>query len=142
MLVECYDSKGAAVYELIIKQVTHDLQINRSIKDMRVFIDPREPVFIIAVMVAKTTQPVLIEDKKVLEIGSKHNKTATQILLRWGIQRNTIVIPKSLSPEHLKINIGVFDFQLSEQEMNELAALDKGLRYVEPYNWWKIPYFD
>lgn len=79
MLVECYDPKGAAVYELIIKQVTHDLQINRSIKDMRVFIDPREPVFIIAVMVAKTTQPVLIEDLATYSYEAEEDKTTIRI---------------------------------------------------------------
>jgi putative methanogenesis marker protein 17 len=62
MLVECYDPKGAEVYELIIKQVTRDLQINRSIKDMRVFVDPRGPLFIIAIMIQKTPKPILIED--------------------------------------------------------------------------------
>lgn len=79
MLVECYDTKGAEVYELIIKQVMHDLQINRSIKDMRVFVDPREPVFIIAVMVEKTAKPVLIEDFATYSYDPEENVTNIRI---------------------------------------------------------------
>lgn len=79
MLVECYDPKGAEVYELIIKQVMHDLQINRSIKDMRVFVDPREPVFIIAVMVERTAKPVLIEDFATYSYDAEENVTNIRI---------------------------------------------------------------
>ncbi len=48
MIVECYDESGAEVYEMIIKQIVQDVQVGRAISDMKVFIDPREPVFIIA----------------------------------------------------------------------------------------------
>ena len=87
-------------------------------------------------------QEVLIEDPKVLAIAQKHNKTASQVLLRWAIQRNTIVIPKSLSPEHLKANLDIFDFELTQDDMTTLTQMDRKLRYVDPWEWWKIPYFD
>ena len=47
-----------------------------------------------------------------------------------------------MTPEHLKNNLEVFDFELSEQEMKSLNNLDRKLRFIEPYDWWKIPYFD
>ncbi|HSO25676.1 MAG TPA: methanogenesis marker 17 protein [Methanobacteriaceae archaeon] len=79
MLVDCYDPKGAEVYELIVKQVMHDLQINRSIKDMRVFVDPRDPVFIMAVMIEKTTKNVLIEDFATYKYDSEADQTSIRI---------------------------------------------------------------
>lgn len=79
MLVECYDPKGAEVYELIVKQVMHDLQINRSIKDMRVFVDPRVPVFIMAVMVEKTSKNVFIEDFATYEYDPQEDQTSIRI---------------------------------------------------------------
>ena len=86
--------------------------------------------------------PRLLEDKNVLELAEIYNKTAAQILIRWALQRNTIVIPKSVTPEHLKSNLDVFDFQLTDQEMNQLSHLDIKYRFVNPYEWWKIPYFN
>lgn len=79
MLVDCYDPKGAEVYELIVKQVMHDLQINRSIKDMRVFVDPRDPVFIMAVLVDKTSKNVLIEDFANYKYDSEVDQTSIRI---------------------------------------------------------------
>ena len=85
--------------------------------------------------------PVLGEDPIIVEIAKHHSKSPTQIMLRWAIQRNTIPIPKSLNPEHLKENIDVFDFELSFDNMQKIAGLDRGLRFVNPSDWWKIPYF-
>ncbi len=85
---------------------------------------------------------VLLEDALVKKIAKAHQKTAAQVLIRWGIERQTIVIPKSTNLEHIKENSNVFDFTLSDEETRELAALDRRLRYVDPYEWWRIPYFD
>lgn len=86
--------------------------------------------------------PILIEDSVIKEIARVHNKSPAQVLIRWGIQRKTIVIPKSVTPERIKENIDVFDFELSEKEMKEVADLNKNLRFVNPYPWWKIPYYN
>ncbi|WP_337588331.1 aldo/keto reductase [Paenibacillus gorillae] len=51
-------------------------------------------------------------------------------MLRWHLHRDTIVIPKSSNPRRIKENIAVFDFNLSEQEMEQIAALDTGKRYA------------
>lgn len=86
--------------------------------------------------------PILIQDPAVIKIAVKHGKIPAQILIRWAMQRNTIVIPKSVSPENIKSNIDVFNFELSREEMSTLDNLDTHHRYVDPYDWWKIPYFE
>lgn len=84
----------------------------------------------------------LVDEEVIRTIASAHGKTPAQVLLRWGIQRNTIVIPKSTRPERIKENIGIFDFELSEGDMREIAKLERGLRIVDPYQWGQVPYFD
>ncbi len=86
--------------------------------------------------------PIILEDQIILDIAKNHNKSPAHILLRWAIQRGTIVIPKSTTPEKIKENIHIFDFELSEEEMEKIQSLDKGVRFVDPYEWWKIPYFN
>lgn len=87
-------------------------------------------------------KPPLLEDVVIKDIAEKHGKSAAQILLRFGIERQTAVIPKSTSSEHLKENAHIFDFSLTPDDLSELAKLERGLRYIEPYEWWKIPYFE
>lgn len=65
------------------------------------------------------TNPVLVK------IGEKYGKTAAQVILRWHLQRGIVVIPKSTHIERMEQNFDVFDFTLSEEDMNEIAALDK-----------------
>ena len=84
----------------------------------------------------------LVDEKVIREIASAHGKTPAQVLLRWGIQRNTVVIPKSSHPKRIQENIAVFDFELSESDMRAIAGLERGLRIVDPYQWGQIPYFD
>lgn len=90
----------------------------------------------------KENFPVLLKDKMIQEIAAKHDKSAAQILLKWGIQRNTSVIPKSENPDHLKSNIEIFDFELPKEDMELIKTLDKKYRFVNPEDWWKLPYFD
>ncbi|RXK36613.1 aldo-keto reductase [Tremella mesenterica] len=63
----------------------------------------------------------------VIKISKKHSKSPAQILLRWGIQHNHVVIPKSVSKERIQANSEIFDFCLSEEDMNELDGLDEYL---------------
>ena len=86
--------------------------------------------------------PELIEDKTIKEIANNHKKSPAQVLIRWGIQRGTVLIPKSTTPERIKENIDVFDFELSEEEMKIIQELNRNLRFVNPGIWWKIPYFN
>lgn len=62
-------------------------------------------------------------------MAERHGKTPAQIILRWHIQRGHIVFPRSANPQHISENIAIFDFSLSNAEMQEINALDKGERF-------------
>ncbi len=59
-------------------------------------------------------------------VADKHGKTVAQVILRWHLQRGTVVIPKSVHRERMAENFDVFDFELSETDMSVIAALDTG----------------
>jgi len=71
--------------------------------------------------------PNILEDPTVVTIAKHHNKTPAQILLRHLIQQGHIVIPKSIKQHRLKENISVFDFSLSDNEMQRMNLLDKAV---------------
>ncbi|KAL2622979.1 hypothetical protein R1flu_003184 [Riccia fluitans] len=73
-----------------------------------------------------------IEDPVLKEIGAKYGKSAAQVALRWGVQRNTVVIPKSSKVERLKENLDIFDFQLSDADMETIKQLEKEGRTNNP----------
>lgn len=66
------------------------------------------------------------EDEMLLGIAAKHNKTVGQVLLRWNVQRDVVVIPKSTHVERIKENFDIFDFELTDEEMKQISSLDKG----------------
>lgn len=66
------------------------------------------------------THPVLTE------IGKKYGKTAAQVALRWNLERSVVVIPKSTHLERIQENLNIWDFQLSDEDMAAIAALDLG----------------
>ncbi|OXA41725.1 Alcohol dehydrogenase [NADP(+)] A [Folsomia candida] len=70
--------------------------------------------------------PDLMDDPVVKDIAKKHSKTPGQILLKFLVQQNIAVIPKSTNPERLKMNINIFDFELTQVDMRRLEGLDKG----------------
>ncbi|MDO4293279.1 MAG: aldo/keto reductase [Eubacteriales bacterium] len=67
----------------------------------------------------------LFENPVLSEIAEKYRKTTAQIILRWHIQRGVVVIPKSTHKERMEQNFNVFDFSLSREDMDKIAALDK-----------------
>ena len=71
----------------------------------------------------------LIEEPVFSKLAQKYGKSNAQIILRWHIQSGIIVIPGSKNPAHIKDNFALFDFALTEEEMAEIAALDKNTRY-------------
>ena len=73
--------------------------------------------------------PSLLNEPIFVELGKKYRKTPVQIILRWHVQEGNIVFPKSTNPQHLKDNIDIFDFELTDEEMAKIAKLDCGKRY-------------
>ena len=71
----------------------------------------------------------LLSDPLLSYIGKRVNKSPAQIILRWLVQRNIPAIPKASSYEHLKANLDVFDFVLTEEEMGKIDALHRNIRY-------------
>lgn len=71
----------------------------------------------------------LLEEPLFSELSQKYGKTNAQIILRWHIQAGNIVIPGSKNPAHIKDNFDLFDFSLTGEEMEKIAALDKNTRY-------------
>ena len=68
----------------------------------------------------------LFTNPTLTEIGGAHGKSVAQVVLRWLIQRDVVVIPKSVRPERMAQNLDVFDFDLTDEEMTRIAALDTG----------------
>ncbi len=66
----------------------------------------------------------LLKEKTVIDLAKKYSRSASQILLRWGIQHNLVVIPKSSGVERMQENISL-DFEITQQDMNELDALNE-----------------
>ena len=71
----------------------------------------------------------LINEPLFTKLGQKYGKTNVQIILRWHVQEGTIVFPRSTNPVHIKENFEIFDFELTEDEMNEIRKLDSGKRF-------------
>lgn len=71
----------------------------------------------------------LINEEIFKKLAEKYKKTCAQIILRWHTQAGNIVIPGSKNPEHIKENINIFDFTLTDDEIAEIARLDKNIRY-------------
>ena len=66
----------------------------------------------------------LFENEVLAKIGAAHGKTTAQVMLRWNLQRGVVVIPKSVHRERMEQNLDVFDFELTSDEMAQIAALD------------------
>ncbi len=70
--------------------------------------------------------PELLQNEVLTEIAEAHGKSVVQIILRWHMQEGLCAVPGSTNPEHIKENIEIFDFELTDEEMEQICALDKG----------------
>lgn len=68
----------------------------------------------------------LFSDPTLSQIGAPYGKSVAQVVLRWLIQRQVVVILKSVRPERMAENFEAFDFQLTDEEMGRIAAMDSG----------------
>ncbi|XP_054350866.1 aldo-keto reductase family 1 member D1 isoform X1 [Pongo pygmaeus] len=89
----------------------------------------RNPVWV------NVSSPPLLKDALLNSLGKRYNKTAAQIVLRFNIQRGVVVIPKSFNLERIKENFQIFDFSLTEEEMKDIEALNKNIRFVQLLMW-------
>ena len=69
-----------------------------------------------------------MDDPAIVAIAEKHGKTYAQVMLRWCIEKGLIVLPKSVTPERIRDNIELFDFELDKDDMRQIAKLDRDLR--------------
>ncbi|GAK10572.1 aldo/keto reductase [Geomicrobium sp. JCM 19039] len=70
----------------------------------------------------------VLEDPVLQEVAKNHNKSAAQVALRWHLQQDSVIIPKSVTPTRIYENTSIYDFQLTEQEMHRIDALNQDAR--------------
>jgi 2,5-diketo-D-gluconate reductase A len=73
-------------------------------------------------------QGLELEDPAIVEIARAHGKTPAQAIIRWHLQLGNVVIPKSVTSSRIRENFDVFDFELSDEQMQSIDALDAGTR--------------
>lgn len=74
----------------------------------------------------------LLNNKIITEIAKKYNVSSAQVILRWNLQRNVVVIPGSSNYEHIKENMDLFSFQLTDEDMEKIKSLDRN----EKHDWY------
>lgn len=77
-------------------------------------------------------QSELQKDPVLVKIAEAHNRSVIQVILRWHYQRHVVAIPGSSNPDHIKENISIFDFALTDDEMSEIASLNRN----EKHDWY------
>lgn len=78
---------------------------------------------------AGADEPILIEDPNILNIAKKYNKSAAQILIRYQVQRGHVVIPKTATKSRMISNYDIFDFELTDDEVNKINGFDCNGRF-------------
>ncbi|MEU9610579.1 aldo/keto reductase [Streptomyces sp. NPDC048209] len=73
-------------------------------------------------------QGALLDDEVLTSLAGRHGRSPAQVVLRWHLQLGNVVIPKSVTPARIRQNIDVFDFELSADDMEAIAGLDRGMR--------------
>ena len=68
----------------------------------------------------------MLDDAVIEEVASSVAKTPAQVVLRWHIERGNIVFPKSTTPERIKENFEIFDFELDDDQLEQIDGLDRG----------------
>ena len=74
----------------------------------------------------------LLGDETISEIAKAHGKSSAQVILRWNLQKGVVVIPGSSNPDHIQENTELYDFELTEEEMRQINALDRN----EKHDWY------
>jgi len=77
---------------------------------------------------APLMQGQLFENETLLQIAKKHNKSIAQVVLRWHLQNGVVIIPKSIKEHRIQENANIFDFELTEEDMNQINSLNQNHR--------------
>ncbi|MCD8760681.1 aldo/keto reductase [Mammaliicoccus sciuri] len=113
--------------EASIKPVINQIECHPYLtqKELRAYLKAQK-------IVAQSWSPLMngqiLEDEVVKEIANELGKTPAQVIIRWNIDENIVVIPKSVTPSRIEENLNVFDFELSEDQLSRLNALNKDER--------------
>jgi diketogulonate reductase-like aldo/keto reductase len=74
----------------------------------------------------------LLNNPTISDIARAHSKSSAQVILRWNLQKSVVVIPGSSNPAHIRENLDIFDFRLTDEEMARINALDRN----EKHDWY------
>lgn len=97
-------------------------------KELKAFLE-KEGIVIQAWYPLGHGDAALLKEPVFTTLAGKYGKSNAQIILRWHIQSGNVVIPGSKNPDHIRDNFDLFDFELTEEEMEEIAAVDQEKRY-------------
>ncbi|KAF7728254.1 NAD(P)H-dependent D-xylose reductase (XR) [Apophysomyces ossiformis] len=90
---------------------------------------------------AKSVEP-LFENPVIKDIAAKYNRPPSQVALRWSLERNVAVVPKSMNIDRMKINLDSLNWKMDEEDVQAINQLDMGLRFNDPMvNAQKLPIF-
>ena len=82
----------------------------------------------------------LLTHPAITKIASSHDRTPAQVILRWGVQRGTAIVPKTSSANRLRENFSIFDFDLSDDEMTAITSLNLNQRYNDPGHFCEVAF--
>jgi diketogulonate reductase-like aldo/keto reductase len=144
-LKELYDKgkvKSIGVSNFTIRHLKEALKISNLISVNQVefhpFLYQKELLFfcekhnIKIIAYSPLARTEVFSDKTIKTIANKYNKTPAQISLRWLLQKGIVVIPKASSKKHLKENLNVFDFEVSNEDMRKIDSIKTQKRLVNP----------
>jgi len=84
----------------------------------------------------ESDEPVVSDDPVLKKIAVRNEASSSQICLAWALQRGTSVVSKSTNAKHQSENLAAAKITLSDSEMKEISALDRGHRFFRPEEWW------
>ena len=93
---------------------------------------PREEIFVITKIYPTQYDDPEAAIELALEIAEAHGVSSAQVVLRWDLQRGIVVIPGSSNPEHIRENLDLFGFSLTDEEMERISEIDRG----EKHDWY------
>lgn len=98
-------------------------KLREQLKDINCYIEAYSPI--------GRGSKELFNEKVLIDLAEKYKKSVVQIILRWHVDKNNILFPKSTKPDHMKDNLNIFDFKLTDEEIVEIDKLEKKIDFKE-----------